>query len=139
MNDINAVEAKKLLDSDSGYIYLDVRTLAEFEEGHAPEAWNIPVVLPTASGEAMEQNPAFLPIVAATFAKNQPMIVGCRSGGRSAYAAELLRRAGYANVRNMEGGFGGSEHQPGWSQCGFPIEQGRGGERSYAQLSAKAS
>lgn len=134
MNDVTPPEAKKILDSDQRFIYLDVRTVPEFVEGHAPGAWNVPVVLPAAGGTAMERNPKFLPTIAANFSKDQHMIIGCRSGGRSALAADLLRDAGYKSVRNMEGGFGGSEDVPGWAECGYPVEKGSGGERSYEAL-----
>ncbi|MEO0732854.1 MAG: rhodanese-like domain-containing protein [Bacteroidota bacterium] len=36
--------------------------------------------------------------------KEEEIIVYCRSGKRSAMAQELLRQAGFANVRNLEGG-----------------------------------
>ena len=53
-------------------------------------------------------------------------------------AAELLREAGYRNVRNMEGGFGGSGEVPGWVECGYAVEEGAGGERRYESLSGKS-
>jgi len=133
---ITPPQARQLLDSNHHFIYLDVRTVSEFEEGHTPGAWNVPVMEPGAGGKPMERNPRFLQTVAANFSKEQPIIVGCRSGGRSAIAAELLRDAGYRDVRNLEGGFGGSKDAPGWSQCGYPIEKGSGGARSYEQMSA---
>jgi hypothetical protein len=49
-------QAKELLDSNQGYIYLGVRTVPEFEAGHVPGAKNVPVVEPDASGR-MQLNP----------------------------------------------------------------------------------
>ena len=36
--------------------------------------------------------------------KDLPIIVHCKSGGRSAKACDLLRQSGYKNVLNMKGG-----------------------------------
>jgi rhodanese-related sulfurtransferase len=43
-------EAKTLLDSSSGHIYIDVCTTHEFDAGHAPGAKNIPVLEPGPGG-----------------------------------------------------------------------------------------
>ncbi|MBX7100576.1 MAG: rhodanese-like domain-containing protein [Myxococcaceae bacterium] len=65
-----------------GALLLDVRTPEEFLCGHVEQALNIPVhELPQRLGE-----------VGST---TRPVVVYCRSGGRSAAAAQLLRRAGY--------------------------------------------
>ena len=45
---ITPEQTKELLDSNTGYIYLDVRTVPEFDAGHVPGAKNIPVVEPDA-------------------------------------------------------------------------------------------
>lgn len=65
-----------------GALLLDVRTHAEFREGHLPHALNLPV----------QELPARLHEVGPT---SRPIVVYCRSGGRSAQAAQLLARAGY--------------------------------------------
>jgi rhodanese-related sulfurtransferase len=39
---ITPEQTKELLDSNTGYIYLDVRTVPEFDAGHVPGAKNIP-------------------------------------------------------------------------------------------------
>lgn len=68
-----------------GAIVLDVRGPDEFAGGHVDGAVNIPVqVLPQRIGEVG--------------AKDKPVIVYCRSGGRSASAKSILTRAGYAEV-----------------------------------------
>jgi phage shock protein E len=65
-----------------GALLLDVRTSGEFHEGHVPHALNIPV----------QELPARLSEVGPT---KRPIVVYCRSGGRSAQAAALLKQAGY--------------------------------------------
>lgn len=127
--DVNPVEAKQLLDNRENYIYLDVRTPAEFEAGHVPGAINVSFAdIDPASGQ-MQARPEFLGEVQAKFPRDSKFIVGCKSGGRSAYASEMLRSYGYANVLNMVGGFGGvtGRHgeieEPGWSTLGYPVEK----------------
>lgn len=136
-------EAKRLLDG-GGYVYLDVRTVPEFVNGHAPSAVNIPVVEMNPQIGAMELNEKFLGVVSANFQPDTQLIVGCKTGGRSTTACQMLTQAGYKNVRNLAGGFSGvtdpSGHvvQEGWSTLGYPIERGDGGVKSYASLSSTA-
>ena len=66
---ITPEQAKELLDTNQGYMYLDVRTVPEFEAGHVPGAKNLPVVEPDASGR-MQLNPRFVEIVEANFGKD---------------------------------------------------------------------
>ena len=40
---ISPEEVKEKLDADEGYVYLDVRSTAEFADGHAPGAVNVPL------------------------------------------------------------------------------------------------
>ena len=118
-------QAKGLLDSNQGYIYLDVRTVPEFGAGHVPGAKNVPVVEPDAS-RRMQLNPRFVGIVEANFGKDVKCITGCQKGGRSIKAAEFLLSAGFLHVLDMRGGFGGETHEmgrvtfPGWSLRGLP-------------------
>jgi rhodanese-related sulfurtransferase len=67
---------------EQGALLLDVRTHTEFHEGHVPRAHNIPV----------QELAARLHEVGPT---SRPVVVYCRSGGRSAAATQLLRQAGY--------------------------------------------
>ena len=69
------------------YYLVDVRTLAEYREGHIPTAANIPV------GDIGSRPP--------TSGKTDLVILYCRSGSRSATAKQLLERLGYTNVVNF--------------------------------------
>ena len=121
--------AKKLLESQQAR-YLDVRTAGEFHQGHVPGAINIPIAeLDPATGR-LQANPDFVSAVQAGFPKGKQLIVGCQSGGRSMAACELLIDAGYTNLHNLDGGFGGviapsgQVIQEGWATLGYPIERG---------------
>jgi len=139
---ITPEQAKKLLDSNQDYIYLDVRTVPEFEAGHVPGAKNVPVVAPDASGH-MQLNPRFVKIVEASFGKDVKCITGCQKGGRPIKAAELLLMAGFSHVLDMRGGFGGETDEmgrvtfPGWSLRSLPATRESAPEDRYETLAKK--
>jgi rhodanese-related sulfurtransferase len=138
---ITPQEAYAQMAQDKNLVYLDVRTVPEFEAGHPPSALNIPVVLPNPAAGRMIPTPDFLPTAEATIPKNAKIIVGCMSGGRSQYAAEVLADAGYQHLANMQGGFGGARDpmgrvvMPGWQDYGLPVEVGDGGSARPDALS----
>lgn len=95
---VTAEEAMSMMDSlSSPYIILDVRTPAEFAQGHIPNAINIPNE--TIGTEEIPELPN----------KKQVIFVYCRSGNRSKQAAEKLVQLGYTNVVE----FGGINDWPG--------------------------
>ena len=136
-------EARRLLDG-GGFLYLDVRTVPEFVNGHPPSALNIPVAELNPQTGRMEINEKFLGVVTANIPPDAQLLVGCKTGGRSATACEMLAQAGYKNLHNVVGGFSGVTDpngqvvQEGWSTLGYPIERGDGGAQSYISLSAAA-
>ncbi|HSC77526.1 MAG TPA: rhodanese-like domain-containing protein [Candidatus Acidoferrales bacterium] len=135
-------EAKQLLDSNQGYVYLDVRSTPEFEAGHVPGAKNVPLLEPDASGR-MAPNPRFLEVVEKNFAREAKLITGCMKGGRSLKAAEVLQQAGFTGVVDMRGGFGGETDQmgrvtyPGWAPRGLPTTREAGPDDRYDSLAKK--
>ena len=128
---IPPVEAQKLLDAGAGWVYVDVRTVPEFDAGHVPGAKNIPVLEPNAYGQ-MQLNPRFVETVAANFGKDTPCITGCQKGGRSLKAAELLLAAGFTNVVDMLGGYG-----DGWAPQGLPTTRDSDPGDRYESLAKK--
>ena len=88
---ISGAEAKVLMDSESGYVILDVREQDEYDEGHIPGAILIPY------GEIADRAEKELPD------KDQLILVYCRSGRRSKIAAEELVKLGYTNVKEFGG------------------------------------
>src|SRR5262249_27718360 len=102
----------------AGATYLDVRSIPEFEQGHPTGAFNVPLLhLDPATGQ-MRPNTDFLAIVRANFPPDTAMVIGCKMGGRSQQACEILSTAGYYNVANVMGGFSGAPQmgQIGWAQ-----------------------
>ena len=88
---ITAGEAKQIMDSEEGYIILDVRTQEEYDEGHIPGA----ILIPNTEIEARAE--AELPD------KDQMLLVYCRSGNLSKKAVDILVKLGYTNIREFGG------------------------------------
>ena len=132
MEQINPQEAYRILEADKETLYLDVRTVPEYVAGHPKSALNVPVVLPNPATGQMTANPEFLPTVEANLPKDAQIIVGCMSGGRSQLAAELLERAGYQSISNMQGGFGGKRDPP-WGMWWWGVGGMASGNRSRTQ------
>ena len=88
---ITAEQAKEIMDSQEGYVILDARTQAEYEESHIPGAIVIPY------DQIMEMAESKLPN------KNQLILVYCRSGRRSKLAADDLVKLGYTNIKEFGG------------------------------------
>jgi thioredoxin len=82
---------KKLLETSNAFL-LDVRTAGEFGGGHLPKATNIDFRSPDFATKIKE-----LP-------KDKPVFVYCLSGGRSAQAAEIMRKEGF-QVTELQGGY----------------------------------
>ena len=88
---ITQEEAAGILDSEEGFILLDVRTREEYDSGHIPGA----VCLP--NEEIGTERPEILPDL------GQTILVYCRTGRRSKEAAQKLADIGYANVLEFGG------------------------------------
>lgn len=125
----------------SGATYLDVRSIPEFQQGHPPGAVNIPLLhLDPRTGQ-MQPNPEFLDVVKANFSPETPVLVGCKMGGRSQKASELLAAAGFQDVANVQGGWGGAPQMghAGWVQAGLPVETDADPAREYDALHRNAA
>ena len=91
-----------------------MRTAQEFANGHPAGAVNIPVAFADPA-RGMVLNPNFVNVVEKNFAKDKKIIVGCQAGPRSTRAAGMLLEAGYQDISNLLGGFGGMRDQTGTS------------------------
>ena len=88
---ISMDEAVTMMEEESGYIILDVRTPEEFRERHIPNAINIPNE--TIGSEDIQELPD----------KDQLILVYCRSGNRSKQASGKLAELGYTNIVEIGG------------------------------------
>ena len=88
---ITAEEAKQIMDSQKGYIILDVREQDEYDAGHISGTILIPYTQIEEKAEEVLTD------------KNQLILVYCRSGRRSKIAAEALVELGYTNIKEFGG------------------------------------
>ena len=89
--------------STESHILIDVRTPQEYAEGHIAGSVNIPV-------QVLESNLSQIPA-------GIPVVVYCRSGNRSAQAAQILSKNGYESIYDL-----GAISD--WSRVGYPLEYG---------------
>ena len=142
MKEISPQEAYDLMKSDPEYIYLDVRSVPEFEAGHPEGAVNIPL-LHFDPNRGMSPNQDFAAVVEAVIAKDAKLVVGCKSGGRSANACQVMSQMGYSNVANVRGGFGGQVDnfgrvvEAGWSMLGLPVSTESDDNSCYESLHSR--
>ena len=121
-----------------GWVYLDVRSIPEFDAGHPAGAANVPLL--HFEGGRMRPNPDFERVVTANFPRQTRLVVGCKVGGRSLQAAALLEAAGYPDVVDMRGGFHGEKDGfgrvtcAGWAASNLPVETAAPADRTYAAL-----
>ncbi len=135
---ISPEEARDLLEADEGYVYLDVRSIPEFEAGHAPGAKNIPLLHRTQMG--MQPNHEFVDVCERALGKEAKIITACLKGGRSMRAAQVLKANGFSNVVDMRGGFHGESDMtgalvyPGWGPRGLPVTTEASEDETYEGL-----
>lgn len=95
---VDVHEARALVER--GAVLLDVRSGAEWESGHAPEATHLPLHEVIEGGR--------------NSVGDRPVVAICRSGGRSATAARVLARAG-AEAYSVRGGMDA------WRRAGLDV------------------
>ena len=88
---ISQDEAKAMMEKDDGHVIVDVRRADEYASGHVPGA----ILIPNESIGTVR--PEELPDL------NGIILVYCRSGNRSAQAAQKLADLGYTNVYDFGG------------------------------------
>jgi len=130
-------KANEILDKDPQAIYVDVRSIPEFIQGHPVRALNIPLMHLDTQTNQMTPNPHFPEVAQTVLPKDRTLLVGCKMGGRSQKACEILARIGYEKVFNVYGGFGGNPEQKGWQALGLPVSQDNGDGVSYESLAAR--
>jgi rhodanese-related sulfurtransferase len=135
---LSAREAYALV-SEHGYAYLDVRAVPEFDTGHPPGAYNVPLLTPRAGG-GMDENAHFVAEVRAALSGVSKVVVGCASGVRSLRAAELLGAAGFPELVEQRAGIEGVRdpfgrmREKGHRAEGLPLSTRAEPGRSHAEI-----
>jgi rhodanese-related sulfurtransferase len=136
---VDPEEARDLMEKE-GYLYVDVRSIPEFEQGHPAGAYNVPLQHLGPAG--MTPNPDFMGVMQKAFPRDAKLVMGCKSGGRSLAAASMLLAAGFTQVVDQrcgfDGGFGPTGgFDPGWRRRGLPVSTSAPPDRSYEGLRSK--
>jgi rhodanese-related sulfurtransferase len=113
---VSVEEAHELAQAGLAKI-VDVRTRSEYD--HVGRVEGTPLIEWRLDGE-QHPDPRFLERLAAAYPdRSEPLLLICRSGVRSHYAAELAAQAGFTRVYNVLGGF-----EQGWRPAGLPWVKG---------------
>jgi len=104
LKSLSTVDFSKLLETKT-VLLVDVRTVAEFSQGHIPGALNVDV-----------NDPEFVNTIK-TLNKGKPLALYCRSGRRSKLAASKLTGSGI-NIYDLDYGF------LDWIKAGLPVSVG---------------
>ncbi len=104
ITEISAAQLKQKLDAGEQLTLVDVRERDEFVQGHLPDATFIPRGYLELQIEQHQPN------------RDEPVVLYCAGGVRSALAARNLQEMGYKNVISLIGGFNG------WKNAGFSFK-----------------
>ncbi len=131
--DLEPRQAWDRLAADPDAVLVDVRTRAEWSFVGVPDLREVAREVLTVEWTTFpdgERNPAFLDeLRAAGVAPGAPLLFLCRSGARSAAAAEAATAAGLGPAYNVSDGFEGPVdargHRAvaGWKASGLPWRQ----------------
>jgi phage shock protein E len=102
---LNPEEASKLLQSDNRPVVLDIRTPFEFKSGNIAGAVSLDYYGKDFEGKLEK------------FDKAKPILVHCRSGGRSRESLAKFEKLGFKEVYHLDGGI------LAWDKAGLPIEK----------------
>ncbi|OSZ81964.1 hypothetical protein CAP35_01440 [Chitinophagaceae bacterium IBVUCB1] len=105
-NELKAVEFKQKMEAEKNKTLLDVRTPSEYADGHLAGATNI------------DWNGGNFGAEIAKLDKTKPVYVYCLAGSRSASAASVMRKNGFKQVYELQGGI------LKWRAAGLPEEGG---------------
>jgi len=103
-SNLDSAQALALVNERNNVFLLDVRTFGEYRQARLANARLIPI-------DQLTRRLAEIP-------KDQPVLVYCAVGSRSAQVVNYLARRGYPEVYNLSGGIYA------WAQKGYPVLQG---------------
>lgn len=108
--EITPKQLKEKIDKDEAVTILDVREREQRAEGQIYYYDSYAITRGNLEFEVLNKIKN----------KDALIVTYCRGGSRGALAAQTLRRLGYKNATNLQGGL------KGWAQAGYPVETGLG-------------
>ncbi len=103
-NAVDPMGATALINHEDAVV-LDVRSMAEYKDGHIVNAINIPL---NGLGNNLKQLEKH---------RDKPILAVCRSGSRSGAACSLLRKHGFEKAKNLRGGM------MAWESANLPVRR----------------
>jgi len=104
IKEVGILEATQLINHHDALV-LDVREEQEYSGGRVPHSKHIPLRQLSSRLHELEKF------------KNKPIIAICRSGSRSGHGCSVLRKNGFEQVYNLNGGMAS------WQQANMPVER----------------
>ena len=104
ITDVSAALADQIIASDASLVVLDVRTPAEFAEGHISGAINIDFKADDFAVNLAKLDPT------------KQYLLHCKSGNRSSKALTVMQEQGFRNIVHMTDGFDA------WKNAGHPVK-----------------
>lgn len=101
IKEIDGDTLTRMLEEKTDLLLVDVREPSEHEHGHLQSAHLVPRGILEAAADL--QFPKHDPVLAG--AREQPVVVYCATGGRSAMVADVLQMMGFQEVYSLAGGF----------------------------------
>lgn len=95
--------ATRLMNNHSDALILDIRTAADFKNGHIKGAKNIPLKEFASNVEGLSSD------------KDKPVLLYCNSGSTVTSAIKLLKKAGFEKINNLDGGIAA------WKEASMPL------------------
>jgi len=102
--EVGVVEAVQMINRKDALV-IDLRDTGEYEAGHIAGARHVPE---KQLAERLKELEKF---------KDRALLVVCRNGVRSSVGVQVLRRGGFSEAVNLQGGIAA------WEQAGMPIEK----------------
>lgn len=96
-------KAIRLMNNNDDILILDIRTEADYKSGHINGAKNVPL------------NNFATSISGLSGSKNEPVLLYCNSGNTVTRAIKMLKKAGFEQVNNLEGGIAA------WKEANMPL------------------
>jgi rhodanese-related sulfurtransferase len=102
-NQRSPTQAIRLINNHNDIVIIDARATKEFKKGHIKGARNVPITDFNAKISSLSQY------------KDKPILLYCNTGTSISRAIRLLKKAGFNNINNIEGGI------MAWNQASLPL------------------
>jgi rhodanese-related sulfurtransferase len=102
---ISASMAIRVMNNNDDTLILDIRSVADYKNGHIKGAKNIPL---NEFASAIDGYSKF---------KDKPVLIYCNSGNSATRAIKLLKNAGFKKINNLEGGIAA------WKEANLPMSK----------------